>query len=104
MIDINPHHLEIVTEILREHVPDCEVRAFGSRVQNKAKSYSDLDIAVVGHERMNRSRMYRLMEAFEESVLPFRVDVLDWNNISESFQKVIGRCYEVIKHASQGSD
>ncbi len=101
MIDIAPQHLQIITEILREHVPECEVRAFGSRVQNKAKSYSDLDIAVVGRERINRSRFYRLKEAFEDSVLPFRVDVLDWHTISESFRNVISKCYAVIQEPSQ---
>ncbi len=97
MIDIAPQYLNIVTDILHEHVPECEVRAFGSRVQNRAKHYSDLDIAVVGCERIHRSRFYRLKEAFEDSVLPFRVDVLDWHTISESFRKVIDRCYEVIQ-------
>ncbi|MHB1460910.1 MAG: nucleotidyltransferase family protein [Armatimonadota bacterium] len=101
MIDIAPQHLQIVTEILREHVPECEVRAFGSRVQNRAKHYSDLDLAVIGREGINRSRFYRLKEAFEDSVLPFRVDVLDWNTISESFQKVIEGCYEVIQAPTQ---
>lgn len=44
MIDVSPDHLAEVQAILREHVPECEVRAFGSRVQETAKPYSDLDL------------------------------------------------------------
>jgi type I restriction enzyme S subunit len=97
MIDIVPAHLETVKGILRSHVPECEVRAYGSRVTGAAKSYSDLDIAVKGTKTLDTSRLNRLVEAFQDSDLPFRVDVLDWNGISESFREVIDKRYEVIQ-------
>jgi type I restriction enzyme S subunit len=37
-----------------------------------------------------------LSNAFEESELPFRMDVLDWHSLSKEFQAVIERRYEVI--------
>jgi len=82
MIDIKPVHLETVKRILAEHVPDCEVRAFGSRVVGKAKVYSDLDLAVICQGDLSAECLRHLKEAFEESDLPFRVDVLDWNRTS----------------------
>lgn len=97
MIDIPPRHLKTVREILNEHVPECEARAFGSRVLGEAKSYSDLDLALKGEQALSQQRLNRLIEAFEESNLPFRVDVLDWNAISESFQAVIEKRYEIIQ-------
>lgn len=97
MIDLGPDHLKTVRRILAEHVPDCEVRAFGSRVTWTAKEYSDLDLAVIGERRLDMDTLRPLREAFEESDLPFRVDVLDWRAISESFQKVIEPKYEVIQ-------
>lgn len=97
MIDIKPAHLRTVKLILAEHVPDCEVRAFGSRVKGKAKIYSDFDLAVVCQNDLGAERLRHLKEAFEESDLPFRVDVLDWNSISESFRRVIEQGYEVIQ-------
>jgi len=96
MIDLAPQHLETIQRILREHVPACEVRAFGSRVNGTTKSYSDLDLAVVGSGRLADDTLRRLKEAFEESDLPFRVDVLDWHATSPSFQKVIEEQYEAI--------
>ena len=47
-IDISPKDLETVRCILRDHVPDCEVLAFGSRVKGKARQFSDLDLAIAG--------------------------------------------------------
>ncbi len=104
MIDLAPHHLEKVRRILGKHVPHCEVRAFGSRVNWTAKDYSDLDLAVVGSGMLSDDTLRHLKEAFEESDLPFRVDVLDWRTVSLEFQKVIEKQYEVIQGSENGRD
>ena len=99
MIDLNPKHLETVQHILSKHVPGCEVRAFGSRVKWTAKDYSDLDLAVIGSRRFDLREMSRLTEAFEESNLPIRVDVVDWHAIPGGFKRVIAAKYEVVQQA-----
>ena len=99
MIDLNPKHLETIQHILAQHAPGCEVRAFGSRVKWTAKDYSDLDLAVIGRKRFNLREMHRLTEAFEESNLPIRVDVVDWYAISEGFKRVIAAKYEIVQQA-----
>ena len=101
MIDINQDHFGTVKQILARYVPDYEVRAFGSRVIGTAKDYSDLDLVIVGQQAVNHDCFRRLKEAFEESELPFRVDLLDWNYISPSFQQVIEKQYEVIQNTSK---
>ena len=103
MIDLNPTHLETVRQILAEHVPGCEVRAFGSRATWTAKDYSDLDLAIVGDAALDWSTLGRLREAFEESDLPIQVDVLDWHGISQSFRQVIGRDCEIVQKQATGS-
>ncbi len=107
MIDVAPQQLETVNRILAEHVPECEVRAFGSRATWTAKDYSDLDLAVVGERALDSDTLRRLREAFEESDLPFRVDVLDWHATSAAFQTVIEKKYAVVqngKRATSGGD
>jgi type I restriction enzyme S subunit len=89
MIDLAPHHLETVQRILREHVPDCEVRAFGSRAKWEGQDYSDLDLAVLSENDSNGRAIERLREAFEESDLPIRVDVLDWHALADDFRQAI---------------
>ncbi len=97
MIETSPGDLETVKKILAEYVPGFEVRVFGSRLIGQAKSYSDLDIAVVGKDKMAQTVFIKLKDAFQESNLPFRVDVIDWHRISPEFQKIIAREYEVIQ-------
>ena len=97
MIDVSPHSLKLIQKILNKHVPDCEVRAFGSRVTCTAKDYSDLDLAIVGNKKLAKKTLYSIKDDFRESDLPIRVDVLDWNAISEEFKKIINKKYEVIQ-------
>ena len=97
MIDLNPAYLETVQRILTEHAPECEVRAYGSRVTWTGKDYSDLDLTVMGKEPFSQRRIRQLKEAFEESDLRIRVDVLDWHSISDGFRKAIAEEHEVIQ-------
>ncbi len=96
MIDVSPHQLEIIQKILRQHVPDCEVRAFGSRVTWTAKDYSDLDLVIVDKKKLPQKILFALKEDFVESELSFRVEILDWNEISPEFKKNIEKRYEII--------
>lgn len=96
MLDVRAEHVELVRSLLRAHVPGCEVWAFGSRVDGTAKAYSDLDLVLVGPAATDQSVLSRLTEAFQESDLPFRVDLLDWHRISASFREVIMSRYLVI--------
>ena len=96
MIDLNPKYLETVQRILADHAPGCEVRAYGSRVKWTAKDYSDLDLTIIGSEPFSRRRLRQLKEAFEESDLPIRVDVVDWHVLSDGFKEEIEEEYDVI--------
>ena len=100
MIDLNPKYLETIQHVLSLHIPEYEVRVFGSRVKWTAKGYSDLDLAVVGSEPLTLRQLRQLAEAFEESYLPIRVDVVDWQSLSDGFRKVISEKYEVIQEGA----
>jgi predicted nucleotidyltransferase len=97
VIDVRPDHLEIIKAILKQYTPGCEVRIFGSRVTGKAKIHSDLDLALACEQKIASKFLSLLQAAFEESDLPFRVDVLDWKAISPEFRKVIEEKYEVLQ-------
>lgn len=91
-IDLRPDHAKIVHEIIARHLPaGVSVRVFGSRAKWTAKPHSDLDLALKGKEPLPRSVLGDLAEAFSESDLPFRVDIVDWHNVAPSFQAVIDR-------------
>lgn len=99
-VDITPAQSAIVQKILRRHLPQCEVWAFGSRTTGKAKTYSDLDLAILTHEPLNLLVSAALHDDFAESDLPFKVDIVDWAATSIAFRKIIEKDKIVIKGGS----
>jgi uncharacterized protein len=97
MLDFSEKHTAIIKAILKTHVPDCEVRAYGSRVSGTSHQGSDLDLVVMGKESLGRKRRTGLKSAFVESNLPFSVDVLDWNDLPENFKENILMKFEVVQ-------
>jgi type I restriction enzyme S subunit len=96
MICVSPLELSLIQSILKKHAHDCEARVFGSRYKWTANNYSDLDIALAGEKKLTLKKLCAVKDAFEESTLPFRVDVLDWNAVSAEFREIISNGYEVI--------
>lgn len=95
-----PHELHEVTQILAQHLPAVEVRAFGSRVKGTAKPYSDLDLALMTTHPLSLEQEAVLKEAFGESSLPFKVDLLDWATTTPAFQDIVRRDGVPIQFAS----
>lgn len=81
-----------IREILRilSSFPEVErALIFGSRTKGNFRRASDIDIAVYGKGITFRT-LLRLKGAFEESSLPFFVDVVDVKSIKdEEFKKEI---------------
>jgi predicted nucleotidyltransferase len=90
-------HLKEIHEILAFYGKGLPVYAFGSRVHGRMlKRTSDLDLCVRGGQRVDEKRMRKLRDTFDISDLPFRVDVVDWHDLSEDFRKLIEKDLEPI--------
>ena len=89
-VDIRPDHLEIVQSILHEHLPaGVKVWVFGSRANWTTKDSSDLDLALEGESKLSHKVIGALKDAFEDSALPYTVDVVDLNRIGDSFKQIV---------------
>ncbi|MCY3886089.1 MAG: restriction endonuclease subunit S [Chloroflexi bacterium] len=76
--------------MLREHLPpDVTVWVFGSRTDWTTKDSSDLDLALEADGALDRRLLGRLRSAFEESDLPYIVDVVDMHGVSERFRGIV---------------
>jgi predicted nucleotidyltransferase len=100
MIDISEKQFSIIRQILDTFLPEREVMVFGSRTTNNTKPYSDLDIVIMGINPVDFRTLALLKDAFAESDLPFRIDVLQWCKINPEFKRVILPQLEIIKKAS----
>lgn len=97
MLDVPPEHLRLIQRLLAAYLPDREVRAFGSRVTGHAKPHSDLDLVVMGDERIPDRVRAELAADFEESDLPFRVDLLAWRDAPPGLRERIAREAELVQ-------
>ena len=99
MLDLPQKHLQQVQALLREYAPDAEVWAYGSRVTGGGHEASDLDLVLRNPDdlREESRALYDIKEAFTESDLPIRVDVMDWARIPESFHREIERAHVVVQ-------
>lgn len=89
MIDLRPDQLAIVQNILRAELPEAKIWAFGSRARWTSSDDSDLDLAICAEAALPGTRLRQLHHLFEESALPFSVDVVDWRRIDEDFRSAI---------------
>jgi predicted nucleotidyltransferase len=84
-IQLEERHFRIVNDIFKKY--EVKAYVFGSRARNTAKPLSDLDLCL--KDDYDKSTVRKLQDAFEESDLPFKVDIVIWSEISESFIKHI---------------
>jgi len=97
-MQLSDHDMAIVRKILGALIPECEVWAFGSRVHGRGlKKFSDIDLAVIDETPIATALMGELKEAFVESDLPYRVDVVDYASASKTFRNIIMQEYEIIQ-------
>ncbi len=92
MIYLDDKNLDIVKNILNKTVPDANVVIFGSRAIGNIKPHSDIDLCIMGNETLSLLQIAELKEAFSNSDLPVRVDIVEWATITPEFQQVIEKC------------
>ena len=84
-IDVTAEQQKTIQALLRRYLPGTAVWAYGSRVKWTSRPQSDLDLVVFATPRQ-RHQVGNLREAFEESNLPFRVDLFVWDDVPASFR------------------
>ncbi|WP_455621852.1 nucleotidyltransferase family protein [Parabacteroides sp.] len=77
---LSPEHLQIVRQILERSTHVQSAIIFGSRAKGTNKPGSDIDLAIKGAE-VGKDDIAALWAAFEESLLPFFVDVISYESI-----------------------
>ncbi len=105
-LDLPRKYLQQVQALLHEHVPDAEVWAYGSRVTGTGHEASDLDLVLRNSRDLHAENpgIASLKEAFIESSLPIRVDVMDWARIPESFHREIERAHVIVQAGNAHND
>lgn len=65
---------------------------FGSRATGeRLKPWSDLDLAVEGPGPLEWGVLPTLEQAFDEALVPWKVDIVDLNAVSPEFREIVDR-------------
>ena len=94
-LDITADQRKTILSLLERHLPNTTAWVYGSRAKWTSRPQSDLDLVVFATPEQN-GRVSDLREAFEESSLPFRVDLFVWDAVPEKFRKYIKRDHVVL--------
>lgn len=91
-INLTDEQLKLVQIILRKYLsPHAKVLLFGSRATGSAKPYSDIDLAIDAGAPLSLDQLAKLADSFENSALPYKVDIVDWHAIDDEFREIIKR-------------
>jgi predicted nucleotidyltransferase len=89
-IDLSEDHRTLVLGVLAAQLPRGSAAwVFGSRATGRARPLSDLDLAIDAGRRLSLDETARLGEAFSDSDLPYKVDIVDWHAIDDQFRQMI---------------
>lgn len=89
MIDLSRAQHQVVRRILDHRLPSARVHMFGSRATGRAKPWSDLDLAIQAEQPISDLALAQARADFEESNLPFRVDLTLWNDLPPDMQETV---------------
>ena len=105
-LQLSPRHRHVLKDLVREHLPDTEVWAYGSRGDDRGHEGSDLDLVLRGPglNEISCERLTDFGEAIRESTIPFRVQVRDWARLSERFRREVEAEYVAVAEATANGD
>ena len=88
-----------VRKLLEKYIPEATVWAYGSRVRGNHYEASDLDLVArfPAEKKRDVFRLGVVREAFVESHVPIIVQIVDWDEIPESFKQEILAGYVVVQ-------
>ena len=90
-LNLTSNDLAQVQAILKQHVPQTVVWAYGSRVNGNSHEASDLDLVIRNPDCLQKPQdnLATLKQAFINSDLPFLVDIMDWAYLPECYRTEI---------------
>lgn len=77
----------MIKQIISKHLPeDAKIFVFGSSI--KSDKFGDIDVGVKG-KKLNESELLKAKEELEESLIPYNVDVINFNKVDKKFEEKV---------------
>jgi predicted nucleotidyltransferase len=78
-----------IIKAIKYHFPNAKIYLFGSWATGKNRPNSDIDVAIDNKEPIDFYELARTAKTIENLDIPNEVDLIDLNNVDESFKKNI---------------
>jgi len=78
-----------IIAILAALFPRAEIYLFGSRARGTQSPRSDIDIALKKDKEISRSAIGEIISMFENSCIPYKIQIVDFNAVSDAMRSSI---------------
>jgi predicted nucleotidyltransferase len=78
-------------DLIEKRLPECTIILYGSRARDDARTGSDIDLALDCGKEVDRAIIIDLLEDIENSVVPYKIDLVDLHTIKGDLGKEIER-------------
>lgn len=85
-------------EAIKEQIKDIVKRSlggtnykifvFGSRATGENRQWSDIDLGILSEGKIPGHVMIKIEEELENSQIPYKIDLVDFRNVSDQFRKI----------------
>ena len=76
--------IQTINDILHKYPEVLLVNIFGSRAKGTCKPGSDIDLSIM-NRGTNSTTLHKLKNDFEESSLPYKVDLVDFHTLTNPY-------------------
>ncbi|MFW6159758.1 MAG: nucleotidyltransferase family protein [Acidobacteriota bacterium] len=82
-------YLTVLRKVAVDFLKDEKVKIilFGSRSRKDNFPASDVDIGIIPSERIDERKLILLREKIEELNIPYKVDIVNFDDVSSDFKK-----------------
>ncbi len=90
-MNLEPKFIFLIKSCIKKYFPEAKIFIFGSRAKETNRKFSDIDIAIKT-SKINSKLLAKIRFELEESALPYKVDVVDYDELDE---KILVRAVEI---------
>lgn len=84
------YYFEMTKKVVLDHIDldKYAVFLFGSQTSKPISRKSDIDIGILGTEKMPLSKIIEIKTVIDDSIIPFKVDIVDFFSANQEFKQV----------------
>jgi predicted nucleotidyltransferase len=86
-------YIQKIKELVLDFLKDEEVKIvlFGSRARKDSSIFSDVDIGVMPYGKLDETRLILLREKVENLNIPYKVEIVNFSEVSPEFKEEASR-------------